>query len=42
MNTVQISVKSGTKEGNSLRDAFPLEEFVPIGTFGGSQDYLRP
>ena len=40
MNAVQTSVKFATKEGDSLRAVFPLEEFVPIGTFAGSQDFV--
>jgi hypothetical protein len=40
MNAVQTSVKSATREGDRLRVSFPLEEFVPIGTFAGSQDVV--
>jgi hypothetical protein len=40
MNAVETSLKSATKEGDSLTGAFLLEEFVPIGTFAGSQDFV--
>jgi hypothetical protein len=40
MNAVQTSVKPATKEGDSLRSTFPLKEFVPIGTFAGSRDFV--
>ena len=40
MNAVQTSVKSATKEDDSPKAAFPLEEFVPIGTFAGPQDFV--
>jgi hypothetical protein len=40
MNVVQTSIGSDTKEGDSLRDRVPLEEFAPIGTFAGSQDFV--
>jgi hypothetical protein len=39
MNAVQ-TIESSTEEGGSLRVTFPLDEFVPIGTFGGSQDFV--
>jgi hypothetical protein len=40
MNAVQTSVKSAPKEGDIRRSAFPLEQFVPVGTFSGSRDFV--
>lgn len=36
MKAVQDGLESVTEQGNSL----PLEEFVTIGTFAGSQDVI--
>ena len=40
MNAVLATVKSDTKEGGRLKDTLPLQEFVPIGTFAGSRDFV--
>ena len=40
MNAVKADLESGTKEGNSLKNTFSLEDFVPIGSFGGSQNFI--
>jgi hypothetical protein len=40
MNAVQRGLKSVAPHGDSLKDTFPVEEFVPIGTFAGSQEFI--
>ena len=40
MKAVQNGLESVPEKGDSLKDKFPLEEFVPIGTFAGSQDII--
>jgi hypothetical protein len=40
MNTVQKGLESVKERGDSRKDKFPLEEFVPIGTFAGSQEFI--
>ena len=40
MNAVQTRTESARKECDAARDAFRLEEFFPIGTFAGSQDFI--
>jgi hypothetical protein len=40
MNVVQRGLKSVAPHGDSLKDTFPVEEFVPIGTFAGSQEFI--
>jgi hypothetical protein len=40
MNVVETGSKSVTESGDNLKDKLPLEEFVPIGTFAGSQEFI--
>ena len=40
MNAVHSSKEFSTKEGDSLRDTPSSEAFTPIGTFGGSEDFI--
>ena len=40
MNAVQSDVEAVAPHGDSLKDTFPAEEFVPIGTFAGSQEFI--
>jgi hypothetical protein len=37
-NAIQTSTSFAPKEGDKLKDISPLEPFVSIGTFAGSQD----
>ena len=40
MNAAQKGLESVKEYGDSLKNEFPLEEFVPIGTFAGSQEFI--
>ena len=40
MNAVQRGLESVAPHGDSLKDTFPVEEFVPIGTFTDSQEFI--
>jgi hypothetical protein len=40
MNATQTGLESVKKQGDSLKDKFPPEEFAPIGTFAGSQEFI--
>ena len=39
MNAVQRGLEFVEPHGDSLKDTFPVEEFVPIGTFADSQEF---
>ena len=40
MNAVQTGIESVTKDSDRSKDRFSLEDFVPMGTFAGSQDFI--
>jgi hypothetical protein len=40
VNAVHANLESVTSKGDNLKDTVPLEEFIPIGTFGGSQEFI--
>jgi len=40
MNAVQSGLKAAAPQGDRLKDTFPMEEFVPIGTFADSQEFI--
>jgi len=40
MNVVHSGKASGIKEGDSLKDIPSSEELIPVGTFGGSKDFI--
>ena len=40
MNAVHSSKESSAKESDSLKDTPSSEDFTPIGTFGGSEDFI--
>ena len=40
MNVGQRDLESVAPHGDSLKDRFPVEEFVPIGTFADSQEFI--
>jgi hypothetical protein len=40
MKGVQERLESVKEQGHTLKEMAPVEEFVPIGTFGGSQDVI--
>jgi hypothetical protein len=40
MNAVHNDLESVTSQGDSLGDTVPLQEFVPIGTFAGSEEFI--
>ena len=40
MNIVNNVRESGTKKDDKLRDNTSPEELVPVGTFGGSEDFI--
>ena len=40
MNAVQRGLDSVEPHGDSLKDTFPVEELVPIGTFTDSQEFI--
>jgi hypothetical protein len=40
MNAVQTGIESVPKDGDRPKDSFSLNDFVPMGTFGGSQDFI--
>jgi hypothetical protein len=40
MNAVQSGLEAVAPHGDRLKDAFPVEEFVPIGTFANSQEFI--
>ena len=40
MNAVQRDLESVAPQDDSLKDTFPVEEFVPIGTFADSQEFI--
>ena len=40
MNAVKRDLESVASQGDSLKDTFPVEEFVPIGTFADSEEFI--
>lgn len=40
MNVIQTGPKPVPESNDGLKDRFPREEFVPIGTFAGSQEFI--
>jgi hypothetical protein len=40
MNAVKTDSKSVMEQSDGLKNKLPLEEFVPIGTFAGSQEFI--
>jgi len=40
MNPIQKDLESVAPQGDNLKDTFPVEEFVPIGTFADSQEFI--
>ncbi|HEX6562983.1 MAG TPA: hypothetical protein VF020_01800 [Chthoniobacterales bacterium] len=40
MNAVERDLKSVAPPGDRRKDTFPVEEFVPIGTFADSQEFI--
>jgi hypothetical protein len=40
MNAVQRNLEAVVPEGDRLKDRFPVKEFVPIGTFADSQEFI--
>jgi hypothetical protein len=40
MNAVKRDLESVAPSGDSLKDRLPVEEFVPIGTFADSQEFI--
>jgi hypothetical protein len=40
MNAVHTGLESVTSKEDNLKDTVPLEEFIPIGTFAGSQQFI--
>jgi len=40
MNAVKRDLESVEPHGDSLKDTFPVEEFVPIGTFADSEEFI--
>ena len=40
MNAVQRDLESVAPQGDRLKEMFPVEEFVPIGTFADSQEFI--
>jgi hypothetical protein len=40
MNAVQRGLESVAPHGDRHKDTFSLEEFVPIGTFADSQEFI--
>lgn len=40
MNAVKNGSEAVVPHGGSLKDTFPVEEFVPIGTFADSQEFI--
>ncbi|MBV9733269.1 MAG: hypothetical protein JO275_10860 [Verrucomicrobia bacterium] len=40
MHAGQSDLEAVTPHGDSLKDTFPVEEFVPIGTFADSQEFI--
>jgi hypothetical protein len=40
MNTVRRDLESVAPHGDRPKDTFPEDEFVPIGTFADSQEFI--
>jgi hypothetical protein len=40
MNVVPRDLEAVAPQSDSLKDTFPVEEFVPIGTFADSQEFI--
>jgi hypothetical protein len=40
MNVVNTARQSGSKQNDNLKDNTSPEDLVPVGTFGGSQDFI--